>query len=57
MAWNYQEMPTAALRDWERETECALIRAEVNENIEKYRKFSGYLKEIREELKKREESC
>lgn len=54
MAWNYEKMSTLALKNLERETECALIRAEVDENIEKYKKFSKYLKEIREEMKKRE---
>ena len=54
MAWNYEKMPTLALKDLERETECAIIRAEVDENIERYKKFSNNLKEIREELKKRE---
>ena len=54
MAWNYEKMPTLALKDLERETECAIIRAEVDENMERYKKFSNYLEEIREELKKRE---
>ena len=52
--WDYKNMSTLALKDLELETECALIRAEVNENSEKYKRFSNYLKEIREELKQRE---
>lgn len=55
MSWNYEKMPTLALKDLESETECALIRAEVHEDTEKYKRFSERLKEIREELKCREE--
>lgn len=54
MAWNYEKMPTLALRDLEGETECALVRAEVHEDIEKYKRLSDRLKEIRAELKNRE---
>ena len=52
MAWNYEKMTVGALKDLENETECALIRAEVHEDIEKYKRFSDRLKEIREEIYK-----
>ena len=54
MIWNYEKMPTLALKDLERETECAIVRTEVHEDIEKYKKFSVRLKEIRAELEKRD---
>lgn len=53
MAWDYQKLPLDVLKGLENETECALIRTEVNENIDKYKKFSDKLKKIQEELEKR----
>ena len=55
MAWNYEKMTIGALKDLEAETECALIRAEVHEDIAKYKRLSNTLTEVREELKKRGE--
>lgn len=43
-----------ALKDLQSMTECALQRAEINEDIEKYKKMSNRLQEIKAELKRRE---
>lgn len=44
------KMPKGALKDYETDLECALIRAEVNEDIERYGKISDKLKAVRKIL-------
>jgi len=44
------KMPKEALKDYEADLECALIRAEVNEDIERYGKISDKLKAVRKIL-------
>lgn len=45
-----------ALRDLQSMTECALVRAEVDEDIIKYKKMSNRLQEIKAELERRSKS-
>lgn len=44
------KMPKEALKDYERDLECALIRAEVDEDSERYGKIDNKLKTVRQIL-------
>lgn len=44
------KMPKEALKDYERDLECALIRAEVDEDSERYGKIDNKLKAVRQIL-------
>lgn len=49
-----KKIPLPALKDLRSMVECAKIRAEVDGDIERYKKHSEKLKEINEEIRKRE---
>ena len=50
---DYSKMTLGALKDMKSMAECALIRAEVNEDIEKYKRMYDKLDRINSEIEKR----
>ena len=44
--------PKGALKDYETDLECALIRAEVNEDIERYGKISDKIESCKENIER-----
>ena len=53
---DYSNLPLGALEDLKSMAECALIRAEVDEDIAKYNKMHDKLEMINAEIKKRKEN-
>lgn len=48
-----KKVPNQVLENIKNEIECALIRAEVDEDIRKLKKFMNELEEVKEEMKER----
>lgn len=50
---DYSKLPLGALKDLKSMIECALIRAEVDEDIDKYKRMHEKLTMIHAEIEKR----
>lgn len=53
---NYSNLPLGALEDFKSMAECALVRAEVDEDIAKYNKMHDKLEMINAEIERRKEN-
>ena len=54
MMIDIKKAPLAALKDYQSMLECALVRAEVDEDISRYNKIKDDLDKVREEISAKE---
>lgn len=54
MIIDIKKAPIGALKDYQSMLECALVRAEVDEDISKYKKIKDDLKKVEEEISAKE---
>ena len=53
---DYSNLPLGSLEDFKSMAECALVRAEVDEDIAKYKKMHDKLEMINAEIERRKEN-